>query len=146
MIRPPASAKHRPIDPQNIIVSGDSAGAGMVLALLVILRDQGLPMPSAASLISPWVDLTHSFGSVIGDASQDYIPADGFHFQPSPSWPPIKGDGITVQLNGKPFLLDEQVQTYVSNRMMAHPLVSLVNQGSLGGLPPLLIVCLESIF
>jgi acetyl esterase/lipase len=35
----------------------------MVLALLCVLRDQGLPLPAGASLISPWVDLTHSFPS-----------------------------------------------------------------------------------
>jgi len=37
----------------------------MVLSLLVILRDQGLPMPAGAVLISPWVDLCHSFPSIV---------------------------------------------------------------------------------
>lgn len=57
-------------------------------SMLVILRDRGLPLPAGAILISPWVDLTHSFPSVAGDSSSDYIPAHGFLHRPSPSWPP----------------------------------------------------------
>lgn len=43
------------IPPENIIVSGDSAGGGLSLALLMYLRDNNYPMPSAAILMSPWV-------------------------------------------------------------------------------------------
>ncbi|KAK0629181.1 hypothetical protein B0T17DRAFT_652892 [Bombardia bombarda] len=74
--------------PNTIILAGDSAGGGMVLSLLVILRDRGIPLPAGAILISPWVDLTHSFPSVAGDSPLDYIPPSGFHHKPSPSWPP----------------------------------------------------------
>lgn len=56
--------------------------------MLVILRDRGFPLPAGAVLISPWVDLTHSFPSLTGDASLDYIPAHGFLQRPSRSWPP----------------------------------------------------------
>ena len=51
-------------DPTTIILAGDSAGGGMVVSLLVTLRDQGIPLPAGAVLISPWVDLTHSFPSL----------------------------------------------------------------------------------
>ena len=44
-------------DPQAITLSGDSAGGGLVLALLLYLRDHGVPLPAAAACISPWVDL-----------------------------------------------------------------------------------------
>lgn len=60
--------------PSTIVLAGDSAGGGMVLSLLVTMRDQGIPMPAGAILISPWVDLTHSFPSLGGDGKQDYIP------------------------------------------------------------------------
>jgi acetyl esterase/lipase len=79
-------------DPTTIILAGDSAGAGMAMSLLVILRDQGIPLPAGAILISPWVDLTHSFPSVAGDAPLDYIPQAGFHHKPSRSWPPPNED------------------------------------------------------
>lgn len=45
-------------------------------------------MPAGAILISPWVDLTHSFPSVAGDAPLDYVPAHGFWHRPSCAWPP----------------------------------------------------------
>ncbi|MFL6129251.1 MAG: alpha/beta hydrolase [Mycobacteriales bacterium] len=43
--------------PGAVVVAGDSAGGGLVLATLLAARDQGLPMPRAAACISPWVDL-----------------------------------------------------------------------------------------
>ncbi|KAI1437118.1 alpha/beta-hydrolase [Xylaria sp. CBS 124048] len=79
-------------DPSTIILAGDSAGGGMVLSMLVTIRDQGLPPPAGAILISPWVDLTHSFPSVSGDCPLDYIPSNGFHHKPSPAWPPLNAD------------------------------------------------------
>lgn len=63
-------------------------------SVLVILRDRGLPLPAGAILISPWVDLTHSFPSVAGDGSSDYIPAHGFLQRPSASWPPPNTDDM----------------------------------------------------
>ena len=80
--------------PSTIILAGDSAGGGMVLSLMCILRDQGVPLPAGAVLISPWVDLTHSFPSLAGDGKFDYIPAHGFMHKPSMSWPPPSEDDI----------------------------------------------------
>nr|POE89811.1 ab hydrolase superfamily protein c4a8.06c [Quercus suber] len=80
--------------PEQILFGGDSAGGGMVLSLLVVLRDQGLPLPAGTILLSPWVDLTHSFPSVAGDDSGDYIPSHGFLHRPSMAWPPPPNDEI----------------------------------------------------
>ncbi|WP_281690456.1 alpha/beta hydrolase fold domain-containing protein [Pseudonocardia thermophila] len=41
-------------------VGGASAGGGLALALLMRIRDRGLPLPRAAVLISPWVDLARA--------------------------------------------------------------------------------------
>ncbi|KAH7381354.1 hypothetical protein DE146DRAFT_670368 [Phaeosphaeria sp. MPI-PUGE-AT-0046c] len=81
-------------DPNTIVLAGDSAGGGMVLSMLVTLRDQGIPPPAGAILISPWVDLTHSFPSLGGDGKMDYIPAHGFVHKPSMSWPPPNADDL----------------------------------------------------
>lgn len=62
--------------------------------MLVVMRDCGIPLPAGAVLISPWVDLTHSFPSVAGDNPLDYIPPHGFHQRPSPSWPPPTTDDM----------------------------------------------------
>lgn len=88
-------------DPNTIILAGDSAGGGMVMSMLVTLRDRGIPMPAGAILISPWVDLTHSFPSVSQDCPLDYIPACGFHHKPSKAWPPLNHEELA--------LLNEQV-------------------------------------
>ncbi|MFF4060707.1 alpha/beta hydrolase [Streptomyces sp. NPDC001668] len=43
--------------PDAIVLAGDSAGGGLLLATLLAARDRGLPMPRAAACISPWTDL-----------------------------------------------------------------------------------------
>jgi acetyl esterase/lipase len=74
--------------PSTVVLAGDSAGGGMILSMMVVLRDRGIPLPAGAVLISPWVDLTHSFPSVAGESPLDYIPSSGFHHKPSRAWPP----------------------------------------------------------
>ncbi|KEF50949.1 uncharacterized protein A1O9_12988 [Exophiala aquamarina CBS 119918] len=83
-------------DPSEIILAGDSAGGGMVVSILCMLRDRSMPLPAGAILISPWVDLTHSFPSLVGDNSFDYIPAHGFMQKPSQFWPPPTEDEMEI--------------------------------------------------
>ncbi|HWE69797.1 MAG TPA: alpha/beta hydrolase [Acidimicrobiales bacterium] len=51
------------VAPERIAVAGDSAGGGLVMALLLALRADGARLPAAAVCLSPWVDLTQSGGS-----------------------------------------------------------------------------------
>ena len=44
--------------PADIAFAGESAGGGLAIATLVNARDHGLPMPAAAYVMSPYVDLT----------------------------------------------------------------------------------------
>jgi epsilon-lactone hydrolase len=46
------------IAPSDIIFAGESAGGGIAIATLVNARDEGLPLPAAAFVMSPYVDLT----------------------------------------------------------------------------------------
>lgn len=87
LIRPPPEARHKAIDPSQIVVAGDSAGGGLCLALLGILRDLDLPMPSGGVLLSPWCDMTHSFPSILQNTATDIIPTYGFIHKPSTLWP-----------------------------------------------------------
>jgi acetyl esterase/lipase len=52
---------------RSAVVSGESAGGGLSLALMLALRDAGLPLPAAAALFSPWTDLTCSGDSVLSN-------------------------------------------------------------------------------
>jgi acetyl esterase/lipase len=52
------------VAPTAIAVAGESAGAGLAVAMLVSLAREGLAQPRAAVLMSPWVDLTLSGTSV----------------------------------------------------------------------------------
>jgi monoterpene epsilon-lactone hydrolase len=46
--------------PGQIALAGESAGGGLVVALLLALREAGVPLPSCGYLMSPYVDLTLS--------------------------------------------------------------------------------------
>ncbi|KAL5512614.1 hypothetical protein ACEPAG_3267 [Sanghuangporus baumii] len=93
LIRPPPGAPHTPVNPAHIIVAGDSAGGGLTLALLQVIRDTGLPMPAGAIPVSPWCDLTHSFPSIHLNTDTDVIPKYGLSiYKPSVLWPPPSDD------------------------------------------------------
>jgi acetyl esterase/lipase len=55
----------------SVAVTGESAGGGLALALLLAIRDAGLPQPSSATVLSPWTDLTQSGGTMEARAGAD---------------------------------------------------------------------------
>jgi acetyl esterase/lipase len=57
--------------PRDIVIAGDSAGGGLAMATLTSLRDAGDPLPAAACLLSPWLDLTGSGDSMRANAQSD---------------------------------------------------------------------------
>lgn len=62
------------ISSSKIVFAGDSAGGGLCLATLLALRDQSLPLPSAAAVLSPWTDLTCSGESYRSNARKCLSP------------------------------------------------------------------------
>lgn len=61
------------VAPRQIVVAGDSAGGGLVLALLLALRDKGMPLPAAAVGLSAWTDLTCSGESWTKNSKADFM-------------------------------------------------------------------------
>ncbi len=61
------------VEPRKIVVVGDSAGGGLALALLTILRDNGMHLPAAAVCISPWTDLECAGDSWDANADHDVL-------------------------------------------------------------------------
>ena len=59
------------IEPRHIAVAGDSAGGGLTLALMLSVRDAGLPQPACGWCISPWVDLECLGASMTSKAEVD---------------------------------------------------------------------------
>ncbi len=52
------------VTPSRLAVSGDSAGGGLALSLLVALREAGDPLPACYVGFSPWTDLSATGPSV----------------------------------------------------------------------------------
>jgi acetyl esterase/lipase len=59
------------IESKNISLVGDSAGGGLVMALLQIFVRDKIDFPSSAVLISPWTDLTLSGESMKSRVKRD---------------------------------------------------------------------------
>jgi epsilon-lactone hydrolase len=111
------------VSPSAIAIAGESAGAGLVAATLVAVKRVGLPLPSAAVMMSPWVDLTLSGDSMSEKAAldpaltpdglrrraSDYVgkgdPADGLL---SPIFADLTGlPPLLVQVGSHEILLDD---------------------------------------
>ncbi|MGE5583815.1 MAG: alpha/beta hydrolase fold domain-containing protein, partial [Bacillota bacterium] len=45
------------VSPSRIVIAGESSGGNFCLAMLLALRDQGIPLPAAAVALSPLTDL-----------------------------------------------------------------------------------------
>src|SRR6266699_3672700 len=62
--------RNQGIAASHIAIGGDSAGAGLAVALIAQLRDAREELPACAWLVSPWTDLTLS-GSTL--ATKDAV-------------------------------------------------------------------------
>ncbi|KAF9365163.1 hypothetical protein BGX34_011135 [Mortierella sp. NVP85] len=111
-------------DPENVTASGDSAGGGLIVALMMYQRDHGMQMPSKAVLLSPWLDLTMSCESWMTN-TMDYLP--------TPPRFEHKFNPISFYCSGR-----DKIKT-----LARHPYISPL-WGNLSGLPPILIQCGEA--
>lgn len=97
---------------RRLVLSGDSAGGGLVIAAFLALKESRLPLPTAGVCLSPWVDLTMS-----GDSAR-----------------PGEVDDPLLDSNA----LSMMAGLYAPGKLDS-PLASPL-RGDLAGLPPLLIM------
>lgn len=57
--------------PGRLAIAGESAGGNLALAILLRARAQGLGLPAAAALLSPWCDLEHGGDSLDANDGRD---------------------------------------------------------------------------
>jgi len=98
--------------PDSIVIAGDSAGAGLLMATLLSVRDQNVAQPACAYCVSPWVDLEVTGASIETKADED---------------PMVRKD-----------LLLSTAKNYLGTVDPRTPLASAIH-ADLSGLPPLLI-------
>lgn len=60
-------------DPQKLVVAGDSAGGNLAIALLLRVRDSGLPLPSLAVAMSPATEFDRIRPSILENEEFDWI-------------------------------------------------------------------------
>ncbi len=61
----------RGVEASSIVLAGDAAGGGLAFALLLAIRNAGLPMPAGCVAMSPWADLSLSGWSMLQNAGND---------------------------------------------------------------------------
>ena len=98
-------------DPSRIVIAGESAGGGLTLSTLLALRDAGDPLPAAAIVISPWLDLEMRGASIQQNRPYDYLSLE---------------------------VLDAYADRFVTQAQRRDPLANPL-QADLSGLPPMLI-------
>jgi monoterpene epsilon-lactone hydrolase len=59
--------------PGSVVVSGDSAGGGLALALVLTMRDEGQELPAGCILLSPWLDLARDRRAVPSLVRRDVL-------------------------------------------------------------------------
>jgi epsilon-lactone hydrolase len=62
---------HSGISAKYVAFGGESAGGGLTIAALIAARDEGLPMPACAVVVSPWTDMTCKAASFDAKALTD---------------------------------------------------------------------------
>jgi epsilon-lactone hydrolase len=61
------------IEPEKLIVAGDSAGGHLALTLLLAARDSKLPLPELAIALSPATDFENARASIMHNQESDWI-------------------------------------------------------------------------
>jgi len=105
------------IPAREIVLAGDSAGGGLVLGMLLALRDAGEELPAAAAILSPWTDLAATGTSLITNTFSEV-------------W--FYGESVAIA-----------AKLYLGSTPATHPLASPL-YADLRGLPPLIIHASES--
>ncbi|MHA1645307.1 MAG: alpha/beta hydrolase [Candidatus Freyarchaeota archaeon] len=114
------------IEPNNLIVTGDSAGGGLTVASLVNLRDEGDTLPAGAVCLSPWTDLACTGETLRSKAEVDpFITPEGIEFMArvylkdadpknplaSPLYADLKGlPPMLIQVGTSEILLDDSLR------------------------------------
>ncbi len=105
------------VDPQHLIIAGDSAGGGLAVATLLRASQMGLPMPSLVILLCPWIDLALRDQDREGKSMRSRSATD--------------------------FITIDQLRTwslmYAGRSSLADPLISPKYAVNLKGLPPFVI-------
>lgn len=104
-------------NPKSLVIGGDSAGGGLTLALLLSIKQRGLPMPAGALLYSPWTDLAATGASLTANEESDVM--------------------------FKAIYISEGAKRYLGDADPTTPLASPL-YGDLSGLPPMMIFASNS--
>jgi epsilon-lactone hydrolase len=104
--------QYSPMGPVRVM--GDSAGGGLAMAALLLLRDSGARMPDGVLLISPWLDVTMS----------------------DPSQPIVAEKDPILAIPG----LAEAGRLWAGELSTSDPRVSPL-YGDFHGFPPVLVMC-----
>ncbi|MBW3657308.1 MAG: alpha/beta hydrolase [Actinobacteria bacterium] len=100
------------VDPSRFAVSGDSAGGGLAVAVMLEAKREGLPLPACYVGMSPWTDLAGTGRSMTERASRD---------------PWLRSDLVPTAARG-----------YAGDHPLDDPRISPL-YGDLAGLPPMLV-------
>jgi epsilon-lactone hydrolase len=101
--------------PRNIGIFGTSAGGGLTLAIVIKLKELGLPLPGAIMAGTPWADLSKTGDTYV---TNEFV------------------DNVLCTSNG---LLEAAAKLYAGTHDLKEPLLSPI-YGDLSGFPPTVLL------
>lgn len=134
------------IEPADTGLFGDSAGGGLAAGSVLKMRDQGLPLPGALYLLSPWTDITGT-GDTMNTlaAAEPMLNAEGLGWsadayapreeQKNPYVSPVYGDlakpfpATLIQVGTREIFLSDAVRMYQAIRGGGHDAVLDIYEG-----------------
>jgi len=130
--------------PRDIVFAGDSAGGGLCLATLLVLRDKGMALPAAAAVLSPWTDLQLTGQSHQTNKQRCFSPEGcaesasayyaGNHDKADPQISPLYGDlsglpPLHISVGSHETLLDDAVRFARKAEKAGNDVTLIVGEG-----------------
>jgi len=120
---------------RSVVVSGDSAGGGIALSLVLAARDAGGELPAGCILLSPWLDLGRNRWAVPELVRRDvvlsppWLDACAIRYAPPSSWADPSVSPLLAAHRGLPPLLIQAG----SDELLAPDAEDLATSASLAG-------------
>ncbi|KAF2760940.1 alpha/beta-hydrolase [Pseudovirgaria hyperparasitica] len=145
LLYPPPGSHHKPVRAQDIVFAGDSAGGNLAVVLLIVVthlhqnspstcptvvfngQTVDVPLPAGCAVRSPWLDMSRSMPSIMGNLAIDYLPPPDKERSQTEATPPC-----SVWPADPP-----RVTLYCEGNALLHPLTSPLAQKSWAHAPPM---------
>lgn len=159
LLYPPPGAFHSPVSPSKLIISGDSAGGGLSMSLLLLLHHLHEtrtpiiwhntpivpPLPAGLATLSPWTEISRCFGSLGGLEGGSEEALAKYDYLGTPMTAANMSYSDSAAWNAEVRRSSRRTQFYAPDDMISNPFVSPMLAESWPVTPQYIVVGDESL-